>query len=141
MSQGKQFRPRQVELFLRTIPMPTFHQMIKMQIEDLAGETVSSISFVMDYFEIIFNNAILRCLGEVEVSGGNKRTRFPEIGSRDHLCELIGKEVDRIDLKDGQYCKLYTTDGWMVSINLKESKNNPEAMHFVPEKKGPIQVW
>lgn len=121
--------------------MHTFPPILKMKIQDLVGHQVSSICFVMDYLEIGFDGPIVRCLGEVIVSGSDERKLFPQTGSRDLLCGLIGKEISMVNIVDGSYCKLNTKDGWQVCINLQESAENPETMHFVPGENEPIQVW
>ena len=65
-------------------------------LQDLQGERLSSVTFVMDYLQLGFNgptiNAYSRPIAEI---AGN-RHRFPESGSRDAICSFIGHDVVRV---------------------------------------------
>ena len=61
----------------------------------LLGEPLSAVSFVMDYVELHFNGSYLRCLVPPVVEQGGRVARFPEPGSRDALCALIGPRCAR----------------------------------------------
>ena len=111
------------------------------RVEDLVGEELNIVSFVMDYVEFHFNGPVLRALTNpiVELNGG--RWQFPSEGSRDALCALIGREVevavhrshDRIELRLGQHATL--------TIPLDDASYvGPEAAHFMPSD-APMMVY
>ncbi len=111
-----------------------------MKIEELAGEELSFVAFVMDYVELGFQGPIVRCFGVIVISDNNGIKRFPEDGARDKLCEMIGKYVSVVSVVDGRVCQLTFSDGSKIRIVLEESKELPELMHFVPGE-NEIQVW
>ena len=111
-------------------------------LQDLVGEEVSAIAFVRDYVEVHFDGPILRSLSNPTVSERGVDYRFPEAGSRDALCRVIGSTVRAVKLEEGRALELVTSDGSRITIPLDAaSLRGPEAMHFVPELNGPIQVW
>jgi hypothetical protein len=109
---------------------------------DLVGEPVNAICFVMDYVELRFNGPILRALTAVEIALGEQRWVFPEPGSRDALSQLIGATLTTIDIEEERSMDLSFDAGYRVTIPLSfESRVGPEAAHFVPGERRPIQVW
>jgi hypothetical protein len=66
--------------------------------EDLQGLQLAGVAFVRDYVELLFDGPILRCYAPPEVVLGGRCVRFPEDGSRDALCELIGADVAAVRL-------------------------------------------
>ena len=67
------------------------------ELEDLVGWELSTVAFVRDYVEFHFDGPILRSLARPIVCAGSARHEFPEVGSRDALCDLIGREVEGAD--------------------------------------------
>ena len=111
-------------------------------VQDLVGEQISAVCFVMDYVEIHFNGMILRCVADPLVWVDGRDFMFPGEGSRDALCSLINNEVSRIELVEGSHCKLGTDRGHLLTVPLDEnSKRGHESMHFLPYMDGPLQVW
>jgi hypothetical protein len=109
---------------------------------DLVGDQVDAVCFVMDYVELLFNGPILRALTTVEVTREGQRWVFPEPGSRDALCRLIGATLVEIEIDDDRSAVLRFDSGEVVVVPLtEESRLGPEAMHFVPGEHQPIQVW
>lgn len=95
----------------------------------------------MDYVEFHFNGPGLRALTNpiVEVSGN--RYRFPEPGSRDGLCELIGRTVTAVHQDDDVALTLELTGGARLTIPLDDASYiGPEAMHFFSPH-GSLMVW
>lgn len=72
-------------------------------IEGLAGEVVAGVRFVMDYVELYFDGPILRVLFGPTLVDGEIETRFPEPGSRDALCGLIGDTVESVSVADTRF--------------------------------------
>jgi len=109
---------------------------------DLLGEEISAVCFVRDYVEFHFDGAILRSLSNPIILIQGVEHRFPEPGSRDALCKLIGSTVGDVTVEESQALKVTTTDGSKITIPLDNSHlRGSEAMHFVPYLNGPIQVW
>lgn len=113
-----------------------------MQLNDIVGLEVSAVCFVRDYFELHFDGPILRCLAISTIEDRSAKFVFPDNGSRDLLSSLIGKTI--VDLSYQEDVKLVVSfqDDLRMTIRLdSESRPALEAMHFVPEINGPIQVW
>lgn len=111
-------------------------------VQELVGEEVSAVAFVRDYVEFHFDGPILRSLSNPSIAADGIVLRFPEPGSRDALCRVIGSMVDSVDLDEDRVLVLTTRNDCRITIPLDlESRSGPEAMHFVPELNGPIQVW
>jgi hypothetical protein len=112
------------------------------EVQDLIGEEISAISFVRDYVEIHFDGPVLRSLSGPTVVESGIRYAFPESGSRDALCRLIGSTVCALTVDDATALILTTDDGCVVMIPLDDQHRQwPEAMHFVVRPNGPMQVW
>ena len=103
-------------------------------IEGLIGEELNVVSFVMDYVEFHFNGPVLRALTKPTVEVGAAFATFPELGSRDRLCELIGKEVAAVSVVDDVAISISFTDGASLRIPLDHaSRVGPEAAHYQSE--------
>jgi hypothetical protein len=112
------------------------------ELRDLVGEEVSAVCFVRDYVEFHFDGPVLRSLANPIVVDHGVRHLFPEPGSRDALCRLIGSTVRAIEVEEERALTLTTVDGRAIWIPLDAKRRiGPEAMHFVPDWNGPIQVW
>jgi hypothetical protein len=112
------------------------------ELHDLVGEEISAVCFVMDYVEFHFGGTVLRSLTNPTVVDDGGSHLFPELGSRDALCRLIGSTVGALGMEENRGLTLTTADEREIWIPL-DAKNRigPEAMHFVPRPNGPIQVW
>lgn len=109
---------------------------------ELVGEELNAVCFVMDYVEFHFNGPILRALSNPTLKRGKERHRFPEPGSRDAICSIIGEEVVDIRLDEGVAIELRMSSGHLLEIPLDESRRSgPEAAHFLPARGEPLQVW
>jgi hypothetical protein len=110
-------------------------------VEDLVGEELSAVCFVTDYVEFHFAGPVLRSLSSPTVSQGNLHWTFPEEGSRDALCRLIGTTVSALSLVETEKLEIVMTNGMVMRVPLDlSSRVGPEAMHFVPAGGG-IEVW
>lgn len=112
-----------------------------MKISELKGEELSAVSFVMDFVELCFHGPIIRCLDTFLIVNGNEETIYPEKGSRDALCRLIGKKLKNAYVIDDQTCHLVTDDDTRIVIPLEETEKMPERMHFVCVEDGTMDVW
>jgi hypothetical protein len=87
---------------------------------DLMGEEINEISFVMDYVEVHFNGPKLTCFGNPIVEREGRRSVFPEPGSRDALCNLIGEIPGRIIVVPDQAIILFMNSGCTLSVPLDQ---------------------
>jgi hypothetical protein len=111
-------------------------------LECLVGEELNIVAFVMDYVEFHFNGPILRAISNPVVEHAGRRVRFPDTGSRDALCALIGTEVLAVEERDHDRIELRTTGGHVLTIPLDDaSYRGAEAAHFVPaDDRGRLQA-
>ena len=111
--------------------------------ERLVGEPLNIVSFVMDYVEFHFNGPRIRALTNARVRIDGRDHEFPDAGSRDALCSLIGEEVREIQLKDSQHLKLTFASGKRLLIPLdNDSYIGPEALHWHPDDKPEnMTIW
>jgi hypothetical protein len=101
----------------------------------LIGQEINCIAFVMDYVEIHFNGPILRALTDPMITVAGARFAFPEPGSRDALCTLIGQQVESIRV-DHDRIDLTTRNATLLIPLDEQSRAGPEAAHFVPASPG-----
>jgi hypothetical protein len=116
--------------------------MTRVAVKSIVGEPLSAVAFVQDYVEFYFDGRILRALTNASLTSGGVTWTFPEQGSRDAFCRLIGHSVRRVDVEDGQKIEVVFTDGATLLIPLDASAlSGPEGAHFVPGENQPIDVW
>ena len=109
---------------------------------EIVGEPMSAVSFVYDYVELHFDGKILRALPPVSVVSERGRFVVPEPGSRDALCELLGRSVINIAVCNEDSIKVEFSDNSLVIIPLSENyRSSPEAAHYVPGDRQPMEVW
>jgi len=112
------------------------------RINSIISEPLSAVSFVQDYVEFHFDGKIVRSLTNPLVRVLDKTCKFPEVGSRDCFCSLIGQTVESVIVEDEDRIELIFTLGARLIISLAESERiGPEAAHFVPGDNQPIEVW
>jgi hypothetical protein len=112
------------------------------ELSDLVGEEISAVCFVRDYVEFHFDGSVLRSLSNPSAFVDGTEHRFPNPGSRDALCRMIGSTVRALKLQDHRALEVTTTDDCKLTIPLSaKNLGGPEAMHFVPQWNGPMQVW
>src|SRR5262245_50390151 len=119
---------------------------IKVNIEplsELLNEEINAVCFVMNYVELHFNGAILRCLNNPKLSYMKQVAVFPQPNSRDALCSLIGTFVTDIKTFKEQRILLSTNKGHALEIPLGTGR---EGAHYVPRGPfpgghGPMKVF
>lgn len=83
---------------------------------DLTGRRVSSIRFLVRAMEIDFGGLVVEVSGNPIVTAGPKRFRYPESGSRDAICALIGTRVERMRFTQGDRTEIRFDTGWELAI-------------------------
>jgi hypothetical protein len=103
----------------------------KSEIHDywLDGETLSSVTFVSDYWQLHFGNSTISPLTRVEVRANGAVVRDGDDQFRNLLCEQMGKVVERYQLEQQVACTITFEDQSSISISLKRADyRGPEAM-------------
>ena len=104
--------------------------------DDPAGlvvEQLNTVAFVMDYVEFGFNGPVLKALTNPVVESGGRHYRFPESGSRDALCSLIGSDVSALVIKEDDRIELVLKRERTLTIPLdRASRRRIEATHYLP---------
>jgi hypothetical protein len=112
------------------------------KILSLIGEPLSGVAFVQDYVEFHFDGKILRSLTAPWVDFAGVAHPFPEAGSRDALCSLIGSVAEGLREEDNVEIEVQFSGGAKLHIPLAERHRvGPEAAHFVPGLNQPMDVW
>ncbi len=107
----------------------------------LLGEPMNAVSFVMDYVEFHFNGQVVRALSSPAVQIGSTRTTFPDAGSRDALCSLIGDAVAEIEVDEESSLRLLFTSGARLSVPLDSAHRvGAEALHFMKDGQF-VVIW
>ena len=115
---------------------------VERTVESLAGEELSAVSFVRDYVEFHFDDPVLRALTNPRVEIDGETISFPEPGSRDRLCALIGRMVRQVDARERVHIRLAFQGGATLTLPLDEASHvGPEAAHFQGHLTAPVQVW
>ena len=109
------------------------------ELEDLGGRELSTVAFVRDYVEFHFDGPILRSLARPIVHAGGVRHEFPEAGSRDALCGLIGRVVEGADDLPDRLSLRFSDDA-ILDIPKASDDAGAEVAHFVPTVKGKLDV-
>ncbi len=107
--------------------------------EELIGQRVSAVCFVSNYVELHFDGPILRSLADPSVTVDGERHRFPERGSRDALCGLVGREVRIAEDRDDAL-SLFLTGDAEFHIPKASRDAGPEIAHYVPAVVGRLDV-
>jgi hypothetical protein len=90
---------------LRLVPMeraPASH---------VVGSRLSAVRFLAETIELDFSGVVIETEGQPVVSTGSVRYRYPEDGSRDALCRLIGTTVRRMRVAESDELQLTFDDG------------------------------
>ena len=107
--------------------------------EGLVGLELSAVAFVRDYVEFHFDGPILRALSSPLIRTEGHESQFPDPGSRDALCTLIGQSVASVqvvwspDTVMGKERIELALEDAMVVIPLDlDHRVGPESAHYVP---------
>jgi hypothetical protein len=108
----------------------------------IVGEQLSAVAFVQDYVELHFDGPVIRALTNPIVYLGDAQIRFPGPGSRDALCQFIGRLVTKVELLEGVSLSCHFHGGGSIAVPLDDASYRcAEAMNFQESPTGPLQVW
>ncbi len=108
-------------------------------LSSLAGRELSAVCFVRNYVEFHFDGPILRFLAPPHVRRHDGMVQFPEEGSCDVLCALIGQMVEQAEDQPDRLALMFPND---VRVEMLKSSpdTGPEVAHFVPIADGAPDV-
>jgi hypothetical protein len=107
------------------------------RIEDIIGSPLSGVCFVIDYVEFHFEGPVIRSFGSVSLIRGSQKATFPDPGSRDAFCSLIGAEVQAVEVSAIDIIVRFV-DQRNLLIPLS---SHFEAVHFVVARNHIMRVW
>ena len=108
---------------------------------EVAGEYLSSVTFVMDYLQMDFCGQSFNFYNWPVLILEDRRLECQEPGYRDALCGLIGKTIQSVDefLDTGLTFKFETGEITTVSLRAPAGSTIPEvAQYSCPKKSGVI---
>lgn len=110
-------------------------------LRSLLGESVSAVTFVMDYLQVQLESGVLNFYNWPIVSIGEKTLRHGDVGYRDALCEFITKTIRAVDELLDEGLKLEFADS-SIAVPLRVDKDfpGPEIAAFA-SRKGPWLIW
>lgn len=95
----------------------------------LDGETLESVTFVCDYWQLHFGKSVITPLTRVQVRANGAVVRDGDDQFRNRLCEQIGKVVESFDLERQVACTITFEDNSSIAISLNQADyKGPEAM-------------
>ncbi len=86
------------------------------QFPEVTGRRVASVRFLSRSVEVDFGGVVVGIPGSPIVNAGPRRFRYPETGSRDALCSLIGARVEMMRSAAGDRTELKFDTGWELVI-------------------------
>jgi hypothetical protein len=86
----------------------------------IIGEKLSAVVFVLDYHQLQFDGPSFTILNPITVTTGSSSVVVGEDQFRNRLCEQIAKIVRRIECNEGDALMLEFEDGSTISVSLKE---------------------
>jgi hypothetical protein len=108
----------------------------------LVGEPLNAVCFVLDYVELCFDGPIVRAFTGPIVRSGDDSVAFPDPGSRDSLCSMLGDVVTELEVDDDRQIALRFRSGKIIIIPVDfDSRAGPEAAHFAVPKDNVMEVW
>ena len=99
--------------------------------DSIAGEKLSAITFIMDYWQLQFDGPTINALTRVQVSADGSTSRDGDDQFRNLICGQIGKVVAGVTLVKSEAFTIAFEDCSSISISLKaEDYVGPEAIVF-----------
>ena len=111
-------------------------------LQALVGEQLSSVTFVMDYWQLAFDGHGLTVFTRTTVSGPDWRVENTDEQFRNRLCERIGRKVAAVAFHSGDYLAITFDDASIIKASMREQDySGLEAFNFYPRSsKAPYAV-
>jgi hypothetical protein len=111
-------------------------------LERLIGNPVSSICFVQDYVQIVFDDLVLTCYQMPTVSISDHEADPHCAVYKDRLCGLIGRSVQSVVEKPYEELAIYFDGGDWIRISLRPEHASSVEAATLHQQGGPIFiVW
>jgi hypothetical protein len=91
-----------------------------MEISNLIGESLKSVSFVDDFLELCFGESKFTLLAWPHVLLRDFSVAFGEPEYRNALCAQIGEEITEASLEEGAALTLELANGVVFGLSLRE---------------------
>ena len=97
---------------------------------ELIGNQLSSVEFVMDYLQIRFDGPTINVTNPLTVKANGKEITSFNSGFRDLLCSQITKIVKEVSSQAGNALIIHFIDNSQIAISLlPEEYSSPEAIY------------
>jgi hypothetical protein len=97
----------------------------------LVGEKLSSVTFVLDYWQLDFDGSGFNVMSKITVKGPDWAVSSGEAGFRDRLCGQIAKIVLHAEFKEKDGVFIAFEDKTSVFLSTQdEDYQGPEALLF-----------
>lgn len=105
------------------------------------GEKLSAVVFVLDYHQLQFDGPSFTILNTITVTSGGSGVVEGEDQFRNRLCEQIAKIVSRVECRERDALIIEFEDGSTISVSLKaEDYTGPEAVIFYGNNDLPVVI-
>lgn len=100
-------------------------------LRSLVGEKLSSVTFVLDYWQLDFDGQGFNVMSKIEVHDSLGSINSNEKGFRDRLCDHIGKIVDHAVFKPNEEVLIFFSDASIIALSVRpDDYVGPEALMF-----------
>jgi hypothetical protein len=101
-------------------------------VPDLLGHECEVVAFVRDYLILYFGPAGggLQCIGTTTIERNTERWTFPEPGSRDGLCSLLGGRVESAEARGDKWLRIRFADGAVLTVEPWKERPGWEAWYL-----------
>jgi hypothetical protein len=100
-------------------------------IKVIVGAQLSSVTFVMDYWQLAFDGHCFSVMTKLRVTDSLQSTVSGSIGFRDHLCDQITKIVSKAEFVEAEALIIIFQDGTQIEASVRrEDYRGVEALLF-----------
>ncbi len=97
----------------------------------LVTEQLSSVTFIMDYWQLAFDGYGLTRLTRLTVKGAGRSVSDGDTEFRNRICDCIGHIGTGTSIRLGECLMLTLGNGYSLEASLNEQDyRGPEAVHF-----------
>jgi hypothetical protein len=97
----------------------------------LDGEILTAVTFGLDHWRLEFGASTVTPLTSIEIHSNGVAVRNGDDQFRNRLCELIGKVVERLELREATACTIAFEDNTSITISLRPTDyRGPEALQL-----------
>jgi hypothetical protein len=102
-------------------------------LQALIGEQLSSVTFVMDYWQLAFDGHGLTVFNPAAVTGPDFHVEDRDERFRNRLCERISHKVVGVAFRSGNCLTISFDDDGVIEVSLRQQDyRGPEAINFLP---------